>query len=53
VAGLLVDMQLALNERRYFEGVHRTPESTTPTRLEDFLATALPTSTAVSAEEDG
>jgi uncharacterized protein YbjT (DUF2867 family) len=53
VAGLLVDMQLALNERRYFEGVHRTPESTTPTRLEDFLAAALPASTAVSAEEDG
>jgi len=42
VAGLLVDMQLALNGRRYFEGVHRTPESTTPTRLEDFLAKALP-----------
>jgi len=53
VAGLLVDLQLALNERRYLEGVHRTPESTTPTRLEDFLATALPASTAVSAEEDG
>jgi uncharacterized protein YbjT (DUF2867 family) len=46
VAGLLVDLQLALNERRYFEAVHRTPESTTPTRLEDFLATALPASTA-------
>ncbi len=42
VAGLIVDMQLALSERRYFEGVRRTPESTTPTRLEDFLATALP-----------
>jgi len=50
VAGLLVDMQLALNERRYFEGVRRTPESTTPTRLEDFLATALP---AMGTEEDG
>lgn len=50
VAGLLVDMQLALNERRYFDGVRRTPESTTPTRLEDFLATALP---AMSTEEDG
>jgi uncharacterized protein YbjT (DUF2867 family) len=42
VAGLLVEMQLALNEGRYFEGVRRTPESTTPTRLEDFLAAALP-----------
>jgi uncharacterized protein YbjT (DUF2867 family) len=53
VAGLLVDLQLALNERRYFEGVHRTPESTTPTRLEDFLATALPATTVVNAEEGG
>jgi hypothetical protein len=53
VAGLLVDLQLALNERRYFEGVHRAPESTTPTRLEDFLATALPAGAAMSAEEDG
>jgi uncharacterized protein YbjT (DUF2867 family) len=42
VAGLLVDMQLALNEGRYFEGVRRTPESATPTRLEDFLSEALP-----------
>ncbi len=50
VAGLLVDLQLAMNERRYFEGVRRTPESSTPTRLEDFLATALP---AVRTEEDG
>ena len=41
-AGLIVDMQLALSDGRYFEGVRRTPESTTPTRLEDFLAVALP-----------
>jgi uncharacterized protein YbjT (DUF2867 family) len=41
VAGLLVDMQLALNEGLYFEGVERTAESTTPTRLEDFLNVAL------------
>lgn len=44
VAGLIVDMQLALNDGRYFEGVHRTPESTTPTRLGDFLDRALPAS---------
>ena len=42
VAGLVVDMQLAVSDGRYFEGVRRTPASTTPTRLEDFLATALP-----------
>jgi uncharacterized protein YbjT (DUF2867 family) len=41
VAGLLIDMQLALNEGRYFVGVRRTAESTTPTRLEDFLSHAL------------
>src|SRR5262245_23047868 len=36
VAGLIVDLQLALNDGRYFEGVRRTPESTTPTRLSEF-----------------
>jgi hypothetical protein len=41
VAGLMVDMQLALNEGRYFVGIRRTAESTTPTRLEDFLSQAL------------
>lgn len=41
VAGLMVDMQLALNEESYFAGVRRTAESTTPTRLEDFLSRAL------------
>jgi uncharacterized protein YbjT (DUF2867 family) len=42
VAGLLVDMQLALNEGRFFDGVERTAETTTPTRLEEFLLGALP-----------
>ena len=41
MAGLIVDMQLALNEGVYFEGVRRTRESTTHTRLEDFLICAL------------
>lgn len=41
VAGLLVDMQLALNERWYFEDIERTADSTTPTRLGDFLDKAL------------
>jgi uncharacterized protein (DUF4213/DUF364 family) len=40
-AGLIVDMQLALSEGVYFEGVQRTAESTTDTRLEDFLNKAL------------
>ena len=42
VAGLIVDMQLAVSDGLYFEGVQRSPASTTPTRLQDFLATALP-----------
>jgi uncharacterized protein YbjT (DUF2867 family) len=42
VAGLIVDMQLAVNEGSYFVGVTRTVESTTSTRLEDFLGQALP-----------
>jgi uncharacterized protein YbjT (DUF2867 family) len=41
VAGLLVDMQLALNEGVYFDEVRRTAESSSPTRLEDFLSQAL------------
>jgi uncharacterized protein YbjT (DUF2867 family) len=41
VAGLIVDMQLAVNEGAYFEGVERTADSATPTRLEDFLSRAL------------
>jgi uncharacterized protein YbjT (DUF2867 family) len=42
VAGLLVAMQLAVNDGVYFEGVQRSAESTTPTRLEEFLTEALP-----------
>jgi uncharacterized protein YbjT (DUF2867 family) len=51
VAGLIVDMQLAVNDGRYFEGVRRTAESTTPTRLGDFLAMALPANRAANREE--
>jgi uncharacterized protein YbjT (DUF2867 family) len=51
VAGLLVDQQLALNEGRYFQGVRRTPETSTPTRLEDFVAQALPEDAARDEEE--
>jgi uncharacterized protein YbjT (DUF2867 family) len=40
-ASLLVDMQLAINQGRYFEGVRRTAETATPTRLEQFLKTTL------------
>jgi uncharacterized protein YbjT (DUF2867 family) len=40
-ASLLVDMQLALNEGQPFDGVQRTAETTTPTRLEEVLKNAL------------
>jgi uncharacterized protein YbjT (DUF2867 family) len=40
-AGLLVEMQLAVNEGRPFGTVQRTTEATTPTRLEEFLSMAL------------
>lgn len=40
VARLLVDMQLGVNEG-IFQDVVRTPESTTPTYLDDFLDPAL------------
>lgn len=40
-ASLIVDMQLAMNEGRPFDGVERTAESATPTRLEQFLQGAL------------
>ncbi len=40
-ASLLVDMQLALNEGRPFDGVQRTAEATTPMRLEEYLGNAL------------
>jgi uncharacterized protein YbjT (DUF2867 family) len=41
-AGLLVDMQLGINDGWFFDGVRRTPETATPTRLEAFLKDALP-----------
>jgi uncharacterized protein YbjT (DUF2867 family) len=40
-AGLLVDMQLGINDGWFFGGLRRTPETTTPTRLEEFLKDAL------------
>jgi uncharacterized protein YbjT (DUF2867 family) len=40
-ASLLVESQIAINEGR-ITGGERTTESTTPTRLEEFLARALP-----------
>jgi uncharacterized protein YbjT (DUF2867 family) len=39
-ASLLVESQIAINEGRIVGG-ERTPEGTTPTRLEDFLQIAL------------
>lgn len=38
---LLVDMQLALNDGRPFGEIQRTPEATTPTRLEEYLTDTL------------
>lgn len=40
-ASLIVDMQVAMNEGRPFGRVGRTPKSTTPTRIEQFLQGAL------------
>ena len=40
-ASLLVESQIAINEGLVLDGVERTPESTTPTRLEDFLRGAV------------
>jgi uncharacterized protein YbjT (DUF2867 family) len=40
-AALLVEGQIAINEGRMLEGVERTPEATTPPRLEAFLEEAL------------
>ena len=46
-ASEIVAMQVALNEGRQLAGVQRTPQSTTPTRLEDFLKeTLVPTHAA-------
>lgn len=41
VASLIVEIQIAINENRMMDEVQRTSETTTPTRLEDFLKTAL------------
>jgi uncharacterized protein YbjT (DUF2867 family) len=41
VASLLVELQIAINENRLMDEVHRTSESTTPTRLEEFLMSSL------------
>jgi hypothetical protein len=41
VASLLVEGQIAINENRILEGVQRTAETTTPTRLEAFLRSTL------------
>lgn len=40
-ASLIVDMQLAVNDGWVFGGVERTSETTTPTRLGDYLESAL------------
>jgi uncharacterized protein YbjT (DUF2867 family) len=40
-AALLVEMQLAVGDGRFFDGVRRTAATATPTRLEEFLAQAL------------
>jgi uncharacterized protein YbjT (DUF2867 family) len=40
-ASLLVESQIAINENRVMEGVQRAAESTTPTRLEEFLRREL------------
>ncbi len=50
VAQLVVDMQLAVNDGRYLDGVRRTPEASTPTTLQDFIAEAL---TEASFREEG
>jgi uncharacterized protein YbjT (DUF2867 family) len=41
VASLLVESDIAINEDRVMDEVRRTSESTTPTRLEEFLRGAL------------
>jgi uncharacterized protein YbjT (DUF2867 family) len=52
VASLIVEMQLAINSGRPFGDLWRTPESTTPTRLDEFLREAL-SPEAVGAEAGG
>lgn len=51
VAGLIVDMQLALNDGRAFDGVERTPGSTGSTRLEEFLSESLPAGAIAESKE--
>jgi uncharacterized protein YbjT (DUF2867 family) len=41
VASLIVELQIAINENRIMDEVQRTSENTTPTRLEEFLESAL------------
>ena len=41
-ASLLVESQIAINEDRVLEGVQRTAQTATPTRLEAFLSSVLP-----------
>lgn len=40
-ATLLVEMQLGINSGWFFGNLQRTPDTTTPTRLEEFLKDAL------------
>jgi uncharacterized protein YbjT (DUF2867 family) len=40
-ASLIVDMQLAISDGRFFDGVTRTAGTTTPTELEEFLDDTL------------
>jgi hypothetical protein len=40
-ASLLVESQIAINEDRVMDGLRRTAENTTPTRLDQFLQSAL------------
>jgi hypothetical protein len=42
VATLVVEMQLAMNRGWPFAGLRRTPETATPTRLDEFLRQPLP-----------
>jgi uncharacterized protein YbjT (DUF2867 family) len=41
VASLIAELQIAINEDRMMDEVKRTPESKTPTQLEEFLKSAL------------
>jgi len=41
-ASLLVESQIAINEDRVLDGVERTAETSTPTRLDAFLRGVLP-----------